>query len=382
MDIKPTRHAMRSEVAKATIDFIGKMTGVKLRFDAFPPEWRTFLRSFTDRLSEISLASRPNDPVAEMVKRYSPATSGTSEAKQAVAAAWISVADRLPKCPRQPGAMGVEVLVYPRAAGGEATAFYGRRVTAEPMFYRYGAVVCNVTHWMPLPAAPDAGPQAPVAEAARVEPVGVAGTMPGTDGFTMACFEASKVPVGTDLYLAAPAQQPVDAARVEPQRAFEPPMRLPGETFSEWAKRAYETAAPAQQAEALTDATCDVLAERRRQVEQEGWTPQHDDEHDDGVMARAAACYALYDLGVPGATMLENGVRLWPWNWSWLKPKGNRENLVRSGALILAEIERLDRAAAKREADPCPQCVPDTVCTTPTCGRLAALQSHPEGDQP
>ena len=32
------------------------------------------------------------------------------------------------------------------------------------------------------------------------EPIGYVGTMPGTNGFTMATFEASKVPVGTALY--------------------------------------------------------------------------------------------------------------------------------------------------------------------------------------
>lgn len=30
--------------------------------------------------------------------------------------------------------------------------------------------------------------------------VGVVGTMPGTEGFTMACFEADHVPAGTKLY--------------------------------------------------------------------------------------------------------------------------------------------------------------------------------------
>ena len=34
------------------------------------------------------------------------------------------------------------------------------------------------------------------------EAVGVAGSMPGTDGFTMACFDAAKVPIGTKLYAA------------------------------------------------------------------------------------------------------------------------------------------------------------------------------------
>ena len=55
-------------------------------------------------------------------------------------------------------------------------------------------------------------PAAPALEApAAPEPVGEAGTMPGTAGFTMACFHADKVPLGTKLYtqpLAAAPQAP------------------------------------------------------------------------------------------------------------------------------------------------------------------------------
>lgn len=41
-------------------------------------------------------------------------------------------------------------------------------------------------------------------------PVGVVGAMPGTDGFTMACFHADKVPVGSKLYThPAPQQKPL-----------------------------------------------------------------------------------------------------------------------------------------------------------------------------
>lgn len=44
---------------------------------------------------------------------------------------------------------------------------------------------------------------APAAQEA--EPVGEAGTMPGSSGFTMACFHADKVPLGTKLYAAPQA---------------------------------------------------------------------------------------------------------------------------------------------------------------------------------
>jgi hypothetical protein len=47
------------------------------------------------------------------------------------------------------------------------------------------------------------------------EPVAVAGTMPGASGFTMATFEAAKVPVGTPLYTRpAPALDRDGVARI------------------------------------------------------------------------------------------------------------------------------------------------------------------------
>lgn len=104
----------------------------------------------------------------------------------------------------------------------------------------------------------------------------------------------------------------------------------------------------------------DIAAERRRQIEAEGWTLAHDDEHDHGEMAMAAAAYAwlagLHDES-RAAQIRMQGVRhdgqratindLWPQHWSdvWFKPKDKRRDLVRAAALIVAEIERLDRAA-------------------------------------
>lgn len=98
----------------------------------------------------------------------------------------------------------------------------------------------------------------------------------------------------------------------------------------------------------LTPAEHDVLAERQRQMSVEGWTPEHDDEHDDGSLAAAAACYALGDQAgeIPAG---------WPQSWddSWWRPSaGERRNLVKAGALILAEIERLDRAALRGKVKP------------------------------
>lgn len=93
----------------------------------------------------------------------------------------------------------------------------------------------------------------------------------------------------------------------------------------------------------LSPAARDVLLERIRQVEEEGWTPEHDDEHHAGEMAAAAGCYALFAHVHPNAAGLCPGE--WPWNAEWWKPTDYRGTLVKAGALIIAELERLDRAA-------------------------------------
>ncbi|MEO1035242.1 MAG: hypothetical protein AAFX44_06740 [Pseudomonadota bacterium] len=83
----------------------------------------------------------------------------------------------------------------------------------------------------------------------------------------------------------------------------------------------------------------DIAAERQRQIDSEGWTADHDDEHTDDELSEAAACYAL--SGVCNARWLIE--KIWPWDLKWWKPKDRRRDLVRAGALIVAEIERLDR---------------------------------------
>ncbi|EEF27807.1 conserved hypothetical protein [Ricinus communis] len=95
-----------------------------------------------------------------------------------------------------------------------------------------------------------------------------------------------------------------------------------------------------------TSAARDVIAERQRQVAQEGWTPEHDDEHIDGEMAAAAAVYVLHGSG----WHIDLAYQFWPphWNANWWKPTTSRRDLVKGAALILAEIERLDRAAASK----------------------------------
>ncbi|OZO23785.1 hypothetical protein CGU43_16470 [Pseudomonas aeruginosa] len=100
----------------------------------------------------------------------------------------------------------------------------------------------------------------------------------------------------------------------------------------------------------VPQAWLDVQAERRRQVEAEGWTPEHDDQHSHGQMARAAACYALAGSSAPNDETAALLVSLaWPWDEQWWKPSTARRDLVKACALALAEIERLDRAAPGKE---------------------------------
>lgn len=82
----------------------------------------------------------------------------------------------------------------------------------------------------------------------------------------------------------------------------------------------------------------DVIADRERQKSAEGWTPEHDDIHTEGELNHAAACYALN-----AGSKREEPPRSWPWDRKWWKPKDRRRDLVRAAALIIAEIERIDR---------------------------------------
>lgn len=105
---------------------------------------------------------------------------------------------------------------------------------------------------------------------------------------------------------------------------------------------AYIAAAPGKE---VPQAWLDVQAERRRQINVEGWTPEHDDKHETGALASAAGCYAMFSLAYPAG----DPSHFWPWDKSWWKPSPDgRRNIVKAGALILAEIERLDRAAASQ----------------------------------
>lgn len=92
-----------------------------------------------------------------------------------------------------------------------------------------------------------------------------------------------------------------------------------------------------------SQAMADVAAERQRQVEVEGWTPEHDDGHG-GDLLTAAVCYAQRRMDEDRFGVFANyAPAAWPWGASWWKPKDRRRDLIRAAALLVAEIERIDR---------------------------------------
>ena len=94
-----------------------------------------------------------------------------------------------------------------------------------------------------------------------------------------------------------------------------------------------------------------IAAERARQVEKEGWTAEHDDEHDNEDLALAACYYALpapMPITYGRGEYIIGPDSLFPGEWSeeWMKRGDDKiRNLVKAGALIAAEIDRLQRRA-------------------------------------
>jgi hypothetical protein len=84
-----------------------------------------------------------------------------------------------------------------------------------------------------------------------------------------------------------------------------------------------------------------IAAERFRQVDAEGWTPEHDDTHTAAELARAAISY----IAVAVSLKRTKAGWMWPWDAADFKREEDPvRNLVKAGALIAAEIDRLERA--------------------------------------
>lgn len=118
-----------------------------------------------------------------------------------------------------------------------------------------------------------------------------------------------------------------------------------------------------------------IAAERQRQIEQEGWSAEHDDAHKRGELAWAATCYASPALG--GRTVN------WPWDRNWWKPTPDDRirELAKAGALIAAEIDRLNRCEQQK-----PKCQHKIRRVTNAEGQYerrcekCGIEAHSDGD--
>lgn len=156
---------------------------------------------------------------------------------------------------------------------------------------------------------------------------------------------AETLPVASDPSAPPAAAEPISPVPADPVSAAvtellgEVPFSVPLSLVSE--VEAGEVQPPiwsfyAQRCEAAVD----VLKERCRQVTEEGCAPESDDGYTDYQLPRAAICYAIKAAGLPS----HRATLYWPFPAAAFKPTERRANLVKAAALLLAEIERLDRA--------------------------------------
>jgi hypothetical protein len=109
------------------------------------------------------------------------------------------------------------------------------------------------------------------------------------------------------------------------------------------------------------DAAVQMLVERERQINAEGFEPGHDEEHPEGELATAGAFYALASaMAAPAPAAAPSRLIFyvepdpwefrWPLEPEWWKPKDRLRDLVRAGALLAAEADR-DVRARRRERE-------------------------------
>jgi hypothetical protein len=96
-----------------------------------------------------------------------------------------------------------------------------------------------------------------------------------------------------------------------------------------------------------------ILDERGRQRDIEKFTHEHDDQWKGGELVNAAMSYlsatkADREAFANGYLGYSRSREYWPWDMAWWKPRDRISNLVRAGALIAAEIDRLQDLAGDK----------------------------------
>lgn len=98
----------------------------------------------------------------------------------------------------------------------------------------------------------------------------------------------------------------------------------------------------------MHNAIIKALEERQRQISEEGFTAERDDQYTKGELSSAGALYAE----AAHHSALDHTVRTkkpyyWPWGASSWKPSEDpQRNIIKAMALLSAEYDRLERAKA------------------------------------
>lgn len=89
-----------------------------------------------------------------------------------------------------------------------------------------------------------------------------------------------------------------------------------------------------------------IADERARQISVEGWSPLHDQQYLRGQLVDASLSYIYAAINV-GHPAMQNPPIEWPWDSEWWKPSDDPiRNLEKAGALIAAEIDRLQNQSS------------------------------------
>lgn len=100
----------------------------------------------------------------------------------------------------------------------------------------------------------------------------------------------------------------------------------------------------------VSAAATDVIAERQRQITDEGFTPEQDDKYDREELVSAAISYirlaTIWKDKDPDCYRKSSAPMSWPWSPEWWKPTNPRRDMIKGIALLIAALERRDRKEA------------------------------------
>ncbi|HCF7194750.1 TPA: hypothetical protein NIJ32_002215 [Pseudomonas aeruginosa] len=176
----------------------------------------------------------------------------------------------------------------------------------------------------------------------------------GEDLLEAPVAQAGQVPDGWKLVPIEPTLEMLDARRdcedgidgylVEDTEYYFPDRGA----VRDFLARVYRGMLAAAPGKEVPQAWLDVQAERRRQVEVEGYHGFRDNHYISYELSKAARAYIEVSWHALSGGLPCKKPESWPW-MAGFKWSDGRTMLVKAGALILAEIERLDRAAPGKE---------------------------------